>query len=350
MSIIQSTRHDVAIIGAGPTGLFAVFELGLLGLSAVVIDTLDNPGGQCAELYPEKPIYDIPSWPVITGQELTDKLLEQIQPFTPEFRLSQLVSGVTRRADGRFHVKTDAGFTADVAAVFIAAGAGSFTPRRPKLGGLDGFEGRSVFYAVRDRAQFTERDIVIAGGGDSALDWAINLAPEAKSLTLVHRSDRFRAAPASVARMRELETAGRLRFLQGDLAGLTGADGRLTGVQIKTSATIDTVKADRLLAFFGLNIELGPIGQWGLDLADGKQIRVDTEKFQTSNDGIFAIGDINWYPGKLKLILSGFHEAALASHAAFRLARPQEKLRFQYTTSSSELQQRLNISPAAKAA
>jgi thioredoxin reductase (NADPH) len=346
----NASRHDVAIIGAGPTGLFAVFELGLLGLSAVVIDTLDKPGGQCAELYPEKPIYDIPSWPVITGQALTDKLLEQIQPFAPEFRLGQLVSGVTRRADGRFHVETDAGFTVDVAAVFIAAGAGSFTPRRPKLVGLEGFEGHSVFYAVRDRTQFTGRDIVIVGGGDSALDWAINLAPEAASLTLVHRSDRFRAAPASVARMRELEAAGRLRFLQGDLAGLTGAHGQLTSVQIKTSATIDTVKADRLLAFFGLNIELGPIGQWGLDLADGKQIRVDTEKFQTSNEGVFAIGDINFYPGKLKLILSGFHEAALASHAAFRLARPQEKLRFQYTTSSSELQQRLNVSPAAKAA
>jgi thioredoxin reductase (NADPH) len=350
MPLLQSSRHDIAIIGAGPAGLFAVFELGLLGLSAVVIDTLDKPGGQCAELYPEKPIYDIPSWPVITGQELTDKLLEQIRPFTPEFRLGQLVSGVTRRADGRFHVETDAGFSADVAAVFIAAGAGSFTPRRPKLAGLDGFEGRSVFYAVRDRAQFTGRDIVIAGGGDSALDWAINLAPDATALTLVHRSDRFRAAPASVARMRELEAAGRIRFLQGDLAGLNGADGQLTSVQIKTSATIDTVRADRLLAFFGLNIELGPIGQWGLDLADGKQIRVDTEKFQTSTEGVFAIGDINWYPGKLKLILSGFHEAALASHAAFKLARPQEKLRFQYTTSSSELQQRLNVAPAAKAA
>jgi thioredoxin reductase (NADPH) len=350
MPLLQSSRHDIAIIGAGPAGLFAVFELGLLGLSAVVIDTLDKPGGQCAELYPEKPIYDIPSWPVITGQELTDKLLAQIRPFAPEFRLGQLVSGVTRCADGRFHVQTDAGFTADVAAVFIAAGAGSFTPRRPKLAGLDGFEGRSVFYAVRNRAQFTGRDIVIAGGGDSALDWAIDLAPEAKSLTLVHRSDRFRAAPASVARMHALEAAGRLRFLQGDLAGLTGVDGQLTGVEIKTSATTETVKADRLLAFFGLNIELGPIGQWGLDLADGKQIQVDTEKFQTSSEGIFAIGDINWYPGKLKLILSGFHEAALASHAAFRLARPQEKLRFQYTTSSSELQQRLKVTPDARAA
>jgi thioredoxin reductase (NADPH) len=350
MPLSASSRYDVAIIGAGPTGLFAVFELGLLGLSAVVIDTLDKPGGQCAELYPEKPIYDIPSWPVITGQELTDKLLEQIRPFSPEFHLGQLVSDISRRADGRFDVETDAGTKVDVAAVFIAAGAGSFTPRRPKLPGLEAFESRSVFYAVRNRAQFLDRDVVVAGGGDSALDWAINLAPDVKSLTLVHRSDRFRASPASIARMRELEAAGRIRFVQGDLAGLTGTCGDLASVQIKTSATIDTVKADRLLAFFGLNIELGPIGQWGLDLADGKQIRVDTEKFQTSTPGVFAIGDINFYPGKLKLILSGFHEAALASHAAFKLARPEEKLRFQYTTSSSELQQRLNVAPAAKAA
>ena len=350
MTIPPSRTYDVAIIGAGPAGLFAVFELGLLGLSTVVIDTLDKPGGQCAELYPEKPIYDIPSWPVITGQELTDKLLEQIRPFAPEFRLGQLVSGVSRRIDGRFDVTTDAGFTANVAVVVIAAGAGSFMPRRPKLPGLASFENRSVFYAVRDRAQFIGRDIVIVGGGDSAFDWAINLASEAKSLTLVHRSDRFRASPASVARMRELQAAGRLSFLQGELAGLTGRSGQLASVQVKTSATIDTVRAERLLAFFGLNIELGPIGQWGLDLADGKQIRVDTERFQTSTEGIFAIGDINWYPGKLKLILSGFHEAALASHAAFRLARPNEKLRFQYTTSSSELQQRLNVVQPAKAA
>jgi thioredoxin reductase (NADPH) len=350
MSQPTTLRHDVAIIGAGPTGLFAVFELGLLGLSAVVIDTLDKPGGQCAELYPEKPIYDIPSWPVITGQELTNKLLEQIAPFAPEYRLGQLVTGVSRRADGRFSVSSDAGFTADVAAVFIAAGAGSFTPRRPKLAGIEALEGRSVFYAVRDRAQFLGRDLVIAGGGDSAIDWAINLAPDVRSLTLVHRSDRFRAAPASVTRMRELEAIGKIRFVQGDLAGLSGKGGDLESVQIRTPSAVDSCKADRLLAFFGLNIELGPIGQWGLDLADGKQIRVDTETFQTSQSGVFAIGDINWYPGKLKLILSGFHEAALASHAAFKLARPEQKLRFQYTTSSSELQQRLNVAPAAKAA
>ncbi len=334
---------DVAIIGAGPTGLFAVFELGLLGLNAVVIDTLDKPGGQCAELYPEKPIYDIPSWPVITGQELTDKLLEQIKPFKPAFRLGCQVTHLGQRPDGRFTVQTSQGDVIDAAAVFIAAGAGSFTPRKPKLEGLAAFENTSLFYAVRNRAEFAGRDVVIFGGGDSALDWTNTLVESARSLTLVHRSERFRATPASVERMRALEAAGRLRFVQGDLAGLDGVGGVLEAVRVKTSGGIETLAADRLLAFFGLNIELGPIADWGLDLADGKQIKVDTERFQTSTPGIFAVGDINWYPGKLKLILSGFHEVALASHGAFKIARPDEKLRFQYTTSSTELQKRLQV-------
>ncbi|KAF0230545.1 MAG: thioredoxin reductase [Beijerinckiaceae bacterium] len=345
-----STITDVAIIGAGPTGLFAVFELGLLGLKAVVIDVLDKPGGQCSELYPEKPIYDIPSWPVISGQELTDKLLEQIAPFTPEFRLGQLVTHLEKRADGRFTLQTSDGEMIDAGAIFIAAGAGSFAPRKPKLDGLDAFEGTSVFYAVRKRARFAGSDLVVVGGGDSALDWAIDMVGHAKSVTLMHRSDRFRAAPASVAAMRALEAEGKLRFVEGDLHALSGAAGQLDAVTIKTKAGLETLPATRLLAFFGLTIELGPIGDWGLDLADGKQIRVDTEKFQTTTPGIFAIGDINHYPGKLKLILSGFHEAALASHAAFKVVRPEEKLRFQYTTSSSELQQRLQVGDTSKAA
>lgn len=334
---------DVAIIGAGPTGLFAVFELGLLGLSAVVIDVLDKPGGQCAELYPEKPIYDIPSWPVISGQELTEKLLEQIAPFKPEFRLGELVTAFEKRADGRFTLTTSEGGTLDVGAVFIAAGAGSFAPRKPKLEGLEAYEGKSVFYAVRNRASFAGSDLLVVGGGDSALDWAIDLVGTAKSVTLMHRSDRFRAAPASVAKMRTLEASGKLRFVEGDLHALAGTEGVLESVTIKSKNGFETLPATRVLAFFGLNIELGPIGDWGLDLADGKQIRVDTEKFQTTTEGVFAIGDINYYPGKLKLILSGFHEAALASHAAFKVVKPDEKLRFQYTTSSSELQQRLNV-------
>ncbi len=346
----QPQRYDVAIVGAGPTGLFAVFELGLLGLNAVLIDTLDKPGGQCSELYPEKPIYDIPSWPVITGQGLTDKLLEQIAPFKADFLLGRRVNGMTRQEDGRFLIGTDAGDTVDAGAIFIAAGAGCFTPRRPKLEGLEAFENRSVFYAVRSRAAFAGRDLVIAGGGDSALDWTLDLVSTARSVTLVHRSDRFRAAPASVSAMRALEAEGRVRFVEGDLAALHGAAGDLSRIDIRTKGGTVELPADRLLAFYGLNIELGPIAEWGLDLADGKLVRVDTEKFQTSTPGIFAIGDINHYPGKLKLILSGFHEAALASHAAFKVVRPNEKLRFQYTTSSSELQQRLNVAPIAEAA
>lgn len=339
----SSTSFDVAVIGAGPTGLFSVFELGLLGLKAVVIDTLDKPGGQCAELYPEKPIYDIPSWPIITGQQLTDKLMEQIAPFEPHFALARLVTHLGKRPDGRFVVHTNAGDAFDVAAVFIAAGAGSFAPRRPKLEGLEAFENQSLFYAVRNRASFEGQDLLIVGGGDSALDWTLNLAGFARSVTLMHRSDRFRAAPASVSAMQALVAEGKVRFVEGELSGLDGEGGQLSAVRIKTKAGIESLQTTRVLAFFGLNIELGPIAEWGLDLADGKQIKVDTEKFQTSSPGIFAIGDINWYPGKLKLILSGFHEAALASHAAFALARPDQKLRFQYTTSSSELQTRLKV-------
>lgn len=341
---------DVAVIGAGPTGLFSVFELGLLGLNAVVIDVLDKPGGQCAELYPEKPIYDIPSWPMISGQELTEKLLEQIAPFEPDFRLGQLVTRFTKRPDGRFELTTSDGETFDVGAVFVAAGAGSFAPRKPRLEGLEAFEGKSIFYAVRHRARFAGSNLLVVGGGDSALDWAIDLVGTAKSVTLMHRSDRFRAAPASVAKMKALEAERKIRFVEGDLHALGGKNGTLETITIKSKNGFETLRADTLLAFFGLNIELGPIGDWGFDLADGKQIRVDTEKFQTTTEGVFAIGDINYYPGKLKLILSGFHEAALASHAAFKVVRPEEKLRFQYTTSSSELQQRLNVGGASKAA
>ncbi len=337
------TSPDVLIIGAGPVGLFAVFELGLLGLRARLIDTLDRPGGQCAELYPEKPIYDIPGAPVITGQELTDRLMQQAAPFDPEFRLGQRVESLTRRPDGRFQLVTDAGEVHVAPVVFIAAGAGSFTPRRPRIEGISPYEGRSLFYAVRRRSDFEGRDLVIAGGGDSALDWTLDLLPSVKSLTLVHRRDKFRAAPHSVSAMDQAVAAGRMRFIMGELDRLEGENGDLSAVTVRNGAATTTVAADRLLAFFGLNIELGPIADWALDLEDGKQIRVDTGKFQTSTPGIFAIGDINHYTGKLKLILSGFHEAALAAQEAFRIARPGEKLRFQYTTSSSELQRRLKV-------
>jgi thioredoxin reductase (NADPH) len=347
VSPLQTQETDVLIIGAGPVGLFAVFELGLLGLKARLIDTLDRPGGQCTELYPEKPIYDIPGWPTISGQALTDRLMEQAAPFEPEFRFNQRVEGLTRRPDGRFQIVTDSGDVHVAPVVFIAAGAGSFTPRKPKVDGIAPYEGKSLFYAVRQRADFEGRDLVIVGGGDSALDWALDLLPSVKSLTLVHRRDKFRAAPHSVHAMEQAVAEGRMKFVTGELGRLDGTEGRddgaLSAVSIRNKTETTTLKADRLLTFFGLNIELGPIADWSLDLEDGKQIRVDTEKFQTSTPGVFAIGDINAYPGKLKLILSGFHEGALAAQEAFRIARPDEKLRFQYTTSSSELQKRLKV-------
>lgn len=343
ISPLHSQETDVLIIGAGPVGLFAVFELGLLGLKARLIDTLDRPGGQCAELYPEKPIYDIPGLPTVSGQELTDNLMAQAAPFEPEFRFSQRVESLSKRPDGRFQIVTDAGEVHVAPVVFIAAGAGSFTPRRPRLDGIAPYEGKSLFYAVRQRADFEDRDVVVVGGGDSALDWTLDLLPSVKSLTLVHRRDKFRAAPHSVSAMEQAVAEGRMKFVMGELDRLDGENGELTAVTVRNKAETTTLEADRLLTFFGLNIELGPIADWSLDLEDGKQIKVDTEKFQTSTPGIFAVGDINWYPGKLKLILSGFHEGALAAQEAFRIARPDEKLRFQYTTSSSELQKRLKV-------
>jgi len=334
---------DVVVVGAGPVGLFAVFELGLLGLQAVVIDSLSRPGGQCAELYPEKPIYDIPGLPVATGQELTDRLLEQAAPFEPTYRLGQRVMRLERGGDGRFHAWTDDGLEVDAAAVFIAAGCGSFVPRKPKIEGLDALEGTGVHYAVRRKDDFRDKDIVVIGGGDSAIDWVLTLLETARSLTLVHRRDRFRAAPASVAEVMAAVDGGKMRFILGDLAGFEAPNGVLEAVEIKTKDGPVRLTCQRLLPFFGLDMRLGPILDWQLDFEDGKQIKVDTAKFETSTPGVFAIGDINTYPGKLKLILSGFHEAALASHGAFPFARPGERLRFQYTTSSSELQKRLKV-------
>jgi thioredoxin reductase (NADPH) len=342
--IFSITRtYDVAIIGAGPTGLFAVFQLGLLGLNAALIDTLDKVGGQCAELYPEKPIYDIPAWPEISGQELTDKLVEQIKPFEPDYYLGQQVTTLAKDDNGRFLLETSEGLILHAGAVFIAAGAGSFTPRKPRLDGLEAFEEQSLFYAVKDRSKFVGHDVVIAGGGDSALDWTLNLIDDVRSLTLIHRRAKFRGHPASAEAVKQLIADGRIRFVEGQLASLEGNQGQLEQLSVKTKSGLENVVASRLLSFFGLNIELGPIKDWTLDLEGGKQVRVDTEKFETSTPGIFAIGDINHYPGKLKLILSGFHECALAAQAAFKYIRPDEKLHFQYTTSSSELQKRLQV-------
>ena len=333
---------DVVIIGAGPVGLFAVFELGLYDLKCHLIDILDRPGGQCAELYPEKPIYDIPAWPEISGQALTDRLMEQIAPFHPEFHFNRMVTGLKKLEDGSFEVETDEGELFRAKVVVIAAGGGSFQPKRPPVPGIEAYEGSSVFYSVRQMEAFRGQDVVIAGGGDSALDWTLNLQPLVKSLTLVHRRPEFRAAPDSVKKMFALRDEGKISFEIGQIKELTGADGQLESVIVKGAAGDTAIPASRLLAFYGLTMKLGPIADWGLNLHENL-IPVDTEKFETSHPGIFAIGDINWYPGKLKLILSGFHEAALMARAAKTVVNPDERVVFQYTTSSTNLQKKLGV-------
>jgi len=338
----EPIQTDLVIIGAGPVGLFAVFEAGLLNLHAEVVDNLDRPGGQCAELYPDKPIYDIPAVPVCTGQELTDQLMKQIAPFTPGFHFGQQAERLERLPGGRFRLTTDAGTVFECPVIVIAAGAGSFVPRKLPLPGAEAREGNSLFYAVRKMDPFKDKDLLIAGGGDSALDWTLNLRPLARSLTLVHRRDEFRAAPDSVARMRELVANGEMQLLIGQISALHGEPPALDGVTIKSPAGETLVACDTLLAFYGLKMELGPIADWGLNV-EKNLIAVETSAFETSEPGIFAIGDICTYPGKLKLILSGFHEAALMAQKAFKLARPEEKLVFRYTTSSTELQKKLGV-------
>ncbi len=339
-------QTDALIIGAGPVGLFAVFELGLLDVKAHLIDILDRPGGQCTELYPEKPIYDIPALPVVTGQELTDRLIEQIKPFGPVFHLGERVDSL-RRVEGGFEAVTDAGTAFLAKVIVIAAGGGSFTPKRPPLAGIEPFEGKSVFYSVRKMEAFRDKAAVIVGGGDSALDWTLNLQPIAKSVTLIHRRDEFRAAPDSVNKMRGLAAEGRLKLIIGQVTKLHGEHGELSALTVRGSVSGGPeqefqIAAERLLPFFGLTMKLGPVANWGLNLHENL-ISTDTEKFETSERGIFAIGDINWYPGKLKLILSGFHEAALMAQAAHRHIYPNKRIVFQYTTSSSSLQKKLGV-------
>jgi thioredoxin reductase (NADPH) len=334
---MTKTHHtDAVIIGAGPVGLFAVFELGLLDIKAHLIDVLDRPGGQCAELYPEKPIYDIPALPVVTGQELTDRLMAQIKPFNPVFHLSQAVTGLEKIKTG-WRVTTDAGAVVESKVVIIATGGGSFTPKKPQGLGIEAFEGKSVFYAVCDVEKFSGKNLVIAGGGDSALDWAVALQPRAKSLTLVHRRDDFRAAPHTVEKMRALVAAGKMEFVVGNLSNVSAEGVTVDGREIA---------CDALLAFYGLTMKPGPLAEIcagaGVAMKDGL-IPVDTEKFSTNVPGIYAVGDGNFYPGKLKLILSGFHETALMARDAFRYVHPERKWRFEYTTSSSGLQEKLGV-------
>jgi thioredoxin reductase (NADPH) len=333
---------DVVVIGAGPCGLFAAFELGLLDLKCHFIDILDRPGGQCAELYPEKPIYDIPGFPVVTGQQLVDNLMAQIAPFAPEFHFNRMVNSIAKQEDGSFRLVTDADEVFHAKVIVIAAGGGSFQPKRPPVDGIEQFENKSVFYSVRRMDDFRGQDVVIVGGGDSALDWTLNLQPIVRSLTLVHRRAVFKAAPASVNKMQELVGEGKINFLTGQIAKLDGEDGQINHVHLTTDAGDLSLPATRLLPFFGLTMKLGPVADWGLELNDNT-IVVDTEKFETSVPGIFAIGDINWYPGKLKLILSGFHEAALMAQAAKSIVSPGERVVFQYTTSSTKLQKKLGV-------
>ena len=336
-------KTDVLIIGAGPCGLFAVFELGLLDMKTHLVDILDKIGGQCAELYPEKPIYDIPGIPFVTGQGITDALLEQIKPFSPTFHLNEMVETIEKVGDPLFRIKTDAGKEFEAKVVVISAGGGSFQPKRPPVPGIEAYEGTSVFYAVRKMEQFRDKNILIVGGGDSALDWTLNLHPIAKRIRLLHRRDDFRAAPHSVEQMRALVGSGKMDLTIGQVTGLEGANGKLSGANVKgNDNAMSKVDCDTLLPFFGLTMKLGPVANWGLNLHENL-VPVDTEKFETNVPGIFAVGDINHYPGKLKLILSGFHEAALAAQKVHRYVYPDKKLTFQYTTSSTSLQKKLGV-------
>lgn len=338
-----AVHTEVVVIGAGPAGLFQVFELGLLGIKAHILDSLSQPGGQCTELYPDKPIYDIPALPVCGARELIDRLMQQIRPFGAEFHLGEEAVQLERREDGRFRLVTSAGTVFDTGAIVIAAGVGSFQPRRLALENVGQFEGTQVHYRIKNAADFHGRKLVIFGGGDSALDWTLDLAPKASSIALVHRRPDFRGAPASAERVRALVAEGRLRFVEGLAHALHAEAGALKGVHVKAAGgELHLLDAEHLLVFFGLAPKLGPIGEWGLDL-DRKAIRVDTEKFQSNIPGIFAIGDINTYPGKKKLILSAFHEAALAAFAIQHHLYPAKKQFLQYTTTSPAMQKRLGV-------
>jgi thioredoxin reductase (NADPH) len=336
-------QSDVVIIGAGPCGLFQIFELGLLGIHAHVVDSLKHPGGQCSELYPDKPIYDIPALPVCGAQELIDRLLAQAKPFNAQFHLGEEVTELKVLEDQTFLLRTSLGTRFHARAVVIAAGLGSFQPRRLGLEGSEAFEGRNIHYRVKNAADFIGKRLLIFGGGDSALDWTLELVGKARSVTLVHRRPEFRAAPASVAKMRDLVSHGSMRYVEGIAHSLIVENGEFRGVRVKSmDGTMHELEGDHALVFFGLHPRLGPIAEWGLAI-DKRAIVVDTEKFQTSIPGVFAVGDINTYPGKKKLILSGFHEAALAAFAIAHHLNPAKKVPLQYTTTSPIMHKRLGV-------
>jgi thioredoxin reductase (NADPH) len=350
MAHASPIEADAVIIGAGPVGLFQVFELGLLEIKAHVIDALPFPGGQPAELYPDKPIYDIPAIPVCTGQELVNNLLKQIEPFGATFHLGQEVGTVEQQDDGRFFVATTKGTRFLTKTLFIAAGVGAFQPRALKLDGIEAFESTQLFYRISSPGTLAGRNVVILGGGDTALEWAANLAMQAPhkaaSVTLIHRRDVFQASPTNIARLRELCDRYEIRFLAGQPTGFATEGDRLTALHvIDPQAQTHNIPLDVLLVFFGLSPKLGPITEWGMDI-ERKQLVVDTEKFSTSVPGIFAVGDINTYPGKKKLILSGFHEATLAAFGAAHVVFPDRKVMLQYTTTSTHLHKVLGVTPA----
>ncbi len=341
MSVINT---DVVIVGAGPCGLFQVFELGLLGLKVDIVDSIRQPGGQCTELYPDKPIYDIPGIPVCSGEELTEGLLKQIEPFNCGMHLHEEVAVVRKNSDDSFDVETNAGTQFHAKAIVIAGGVGSFQPRRIRIPGVEDFEAKNLHYSVQDPQQFAGKKLAILGGGDSALDWALELIDVAEHITLVHRRDEYRAVPASVDKMRKLVAAGKMDVIEKAKAtAIDAADGLIDSITIqpKDGEPVE-VAVDHVLVFFGLAPKLGPIAEWGLDI-NRKTINVDTEKFETSVPGIYAIGDINYYPGKKKLILCGFHEAALAAFAIKQRIEPDKKVRLQYTTTSPLMHERLGV-------
>ena len=334
-------KTDALIIGAGPTGLFTAHQLNLIGLDCVIVDNLDKIGGQCIELYPDKPIYDIPAVPECTGEELTQNLINQIKPFNIKFHLSERVDELKKEGDN-WIVKTNEGTTFSTPNVIIAGGVGSFEPRKFPVKDCEKFENRSVLYSIRDKSIFHGKTVTIFGGGDSALDWAVELSKNSK-VNLVHRRDDFRGAQATVDKVHELSKDGKINlFTKYQISSIKGTN-QLESIDIKNDdKETKTLKTDYALGFFGLIMQLGPIANWGLNI-DKKTIEVDTEKFETNQKGIYAVGDICSYPGKLKLILSGFHEGALAARACFKLARPDEKYRFEFTTSSKAIKDRLGV-------
>jgi thioredoxin reductase (NADPH) len=339
----MAIQTDAVIVGAGPVGLFQVFELGLLGLKCELVDSLPQVGGQCAELYPEKPIYDIPAYPEIGAQELVDKLMQQIKPFHAGIHLGQRVEKFEKRDDGRFTVVTSAGTEFDAGAVIIAAGLGAFQARKLKAKGVDEVTSDQIHYKVTNREYFRGKRLLILGGGDSALDWTMDLAEIAESVELIHRRNEYRGAAASVEKVRALAAEGKVRERQGMITQVNSEDGRFKSFDLMDlERNKSTVEGDEVLVFWGLAPDLGPIADWGLDL-EKKQIPVDTEKFQTSIDGVFAVGDVNTYPGKKKFILSGFHEGALAAFGVQKYVYPDARQFVQYTTTSPIMHKRLGV-------